>query len=109
MTEDSLKHRLVALLIADVVDYSRLMADNEEAVIVRRQWDDNSDYQIFLSEYREGDWTHPANDHDNLSPDDQDVTDPRVAMSGNGDTIIVWTQSDGANTQIFICEHRSVP
>jgi len=88
-------------------DYPQVaMDDNGNAVIVWRQFD-GSNFQIFKSEYRSGTWTHPASLSDNISPDGQDAYDPQVAMDDNGNAIIVWSQSDGSNYQIFKSEYRS--
>jgi hypothetical protein len=82
------------------------MDDNGNAIIVWSQ-SDGSDYQVFKSEYRNGSWTHPATLSDNISPNGQDAIHPQVAMDNNGNAIIVWSQSDGINTQIFKSEYRN--
>jgi len=88
-------------------DYPQVaMDDNGNAVIVWRQFD-GSNYQIFKSEYRSGTWTHPASLSDNISPDGQHASNPQVAMDDNGNAVIVWTQFDGNNYQIFKSEYRS--
>ncbi len=83
------------------------MDDNGNAVIVWRQFDGSNNRQIFKSEYRSGTWTHPSSLSDNISPDGQDASIPQVAMDDNGNAIIVWSQSDGSNYQIFKSEYRS--
>ena len=88
-------------------DYPQVaMDDNGNAIIVWRQFD-GSNFQIFKSEYRSGSWTHPASLSDNISPDGQDASIPQVAMDDNGNAVIVWSQSDGSNYQIFKSEYRS--
>ncbi len=81
------------------------MDNNGNAIIVWRQLDGAQD-QIFKSEYRGGAWTHPAGLSDNISPNGQDVYDPQVDMDNNGNIIIVWQQSNGAQDQIFKSEYR---
>ncbi|HPB30974.1 MAG TPA: hypothetical protein PLB62_05925 [Candidatus Sumerlaeota bacterium] len=81
------------------------MDDNGNAIIAWQQ-SDGSKFQIFKSEYRSGVWRHPADLFDNISPDGQDVWIPHVSMDKNGNVIIVWEQSDGANDQIFKSEYR---
>ncbi len=81
------------------------MGDNGDAIVVWYQSDGAND-QIFKSEYRGGSWTHPSSITDNISPDGQSAYDPQVAMDNNGDAIVVWYQSDGANDQIFMSEYR---
>jgi len=82
------------------------MDNNGNAVIVWRQ-SDGFYNQIFMSEYRNGSWDHPSSLTDNISPDGQSAGQPQVAMDNNGNTIIVWVQSDGSHNQIFISEYRS--
>ena len=80
--------------------------NNGEAVIVWRQTV-GANTQVFRSEYRNGSWTDPSNLADNLSPDGQDAFSPQVAISDNGEAVVVWTQSDGSNIQIFRSEYRN--
>ncbi len=63
--------------------------------------------QIYKAELRNGVWTYPSDVNDNISPDTAEVTDPEVAMDDNGNAIIVWTQSDGFNSQLFKSEYRN--
>lgn len=63
--------------------------------------------QVFISEYRSGTSTHPSSLTDNISPNGQFANAPQVAMGGNGDAIIVWTQTDGAFDQVFKSEYIS--
>jgi len=80
------------------------MDDNGDAIIVWPQMD-GSKLQTFKSEYRGGVWTHPANLADNISPNGQDVAFPEVVMSDTGRAIIVWSESDGSDAQLFISEY----
>jgi mRNA-degrading endonuclease HigB of HigAB toxin-antitoxin module len=82
------------------------MDNGGNAIIVWMQLD-GSNWQIFKSEYRDSVWTHPTGLNDNISPDGQDTLEyPKVAMDNNGNAIIVWTQSDGSNWQMFKSEYR---
>ncbi len=82
------------------------MNEDGEAVIAWHQFD-GTNIQIFRSEYRAGSWTDPSGLNDSISPGGQDAIIPIVAMDNNGDAIIGWRQSDGANTQVFRSEHRN--
>ncbi len=82
------------------------MDNNGNAVIVWQQYD-NANWQIFKSEYRNSAWTHPSSVTDNISPDGQNAEHPQVAMDDNGNAVIAWHQSDGANEQIFKSEYRN--
>jgi hypothetical protein len=81
------------------------MDNNGNAIIVWYQ-SDGAVYQIFKSEYRNGAWINPSSLADNISPDGQHAFYPQVAMDNNGNAIIIWYQSDGANDQIFKSEYR---
>ncbi len=80
------------------------MDDNGAALIVWSQFD-GSRNQIFMSEYRGHDWTHPASLSDKISPDGQNAETPQVAVNNAGKAIIVWSQSDGTAMQIFKSEY----
>jgi len=80
--------------------------DDGNATVVWMQ-SDGSNRQIFMSEYRNGTWTHPSSLTDNISPDGQDASAPQVAMDSNGNIVVVWSQSDGSNSQIFMSEYRN--
>lgn len=78
--------------------------------------------QIFKSEYRNGNWAHPADltSASYISPNGRDAEFPQVAMDDKGNAIIVWQQYDntdkclgvvgappsGACKQIFKSEYR---
>jgi hypothetical protein len=86
--------------------YPQVAMDNNGNAIIVWQQSNGTNYHIFKSEYRGGVWTNPANFTDNISPNGQDAAYPQVAMDNNGNAIIVWQQSDGANFQIFKSEYR---
>jgi len=81
------------------------MADNGEAVIVWRQSDGFS-YQVFKREFREAQWIEPIDILDNISPSGETTYEPRVATNNSGETLVVWRQSDGNNSQAFKSEFR---
>jgi uncharacterized protein YheU (UPF0270 family) len=88
-------------------EFSQVAMDNNgNAIIVWSQLD-GTNSQIFKSEYRNGAWINPASLSDNISPNGQDASAPQVAMDNNGNAIIVWSQSDGTNSQIFKSEYRN--
>ena len=82
------------------------MDDSGNAIIAWMQSDGTAD-QAFMSEYRSGTWTHPADLTDSFSPDGQDTQIPRVAMDNDGKAVIVWAQHDGSEEQIYLSESRS--
>jgi len=90
----------------NVYDVGVAMDNNGNAIITWRQYD-GSYYRIFKSEYRGGVWTNPVLLTDNISPGGTTAYDPQVAMDDNGNAIITWRQSDGANYQIFMSEYRN--
>jgi uncharacterized protein YheU (UPF0270 family) len=82
------------------------MDDDGNALIVWRQ-SDGSFVQVFKSDYRNGTWVNPTGPTDNISPDNQNVSDVNVAMDDNGNAIIVWGESDGSFDQVFKSEYRN--
>ena len=52
-------------------------------------------------------WSDPASLSDNISPDGTAVHYPQLAKDDNGNALIVWSQSDGSNDQIFRSEYRN--
>lgn len=80
--------------------------DNGNAIIT---WVglDGSNFQIFKSEYNAGVWSNPSSLSDHISLGGQDCDPPAIAMDAQGNAIIVWSQSDSANTQVFKAEYRS--
>jgi hypothetical protein len=82
------------------------MDDNGNIIIVWME-SDGTNSHIFKSERWNGIWTYPANLSDHISLNGQDAIEPHVAMDNNGNAIIVWMQSDGANLQVFKSERRN--
>jgi hypothetical protein len=83
------------------------MDNNGNAIIVWKQYN-GINYKIFKSEYRNGVWHNPTSLSDYINPDGTSPAfDPQVAMDNNGNAVIVWSQSDGSNYQIFKSEYRN--
>ncbi len=89
-----------------VYNPSVAISDNGDSLIVWNQ-SDNSRDQVFLSEYRNGTWTHPVDSSDNISPNGNDVNNPKAYINASGESLIVWQQFDGSNNQIFMSEYRN--
>ncbi|MFC1745538.1 Ig-like domain-containing protein [Candidatus Riflebacteria bacterium] len=81
--------------------------DNKGNTIIVWMQSDGTNQQVFKSEYWNGVWTHPSGLTDNISPDGQPASYTAKAMDNNGNAIIAWHQSDGANKQIFKSERRN--
>ena len=88
-------------------DAFHVAADADGNGIVVWSQGDGANSQVFKSQYSNGIWTHPTGLSDNISPNSQDAFSPTVAMDDDGNAIILWTQSDGANVQVFKSEYRS--
>ncbi len=77
------------------------MDNNDNAIIVWKQHLGNGDSAnngaIFMSEYRNGSWTHPSALNDAINPGlmSNKARFPRVDMNDNDNAIIVWQQYDG--------------
>lgn len=77
------------------------------ATVVTWQQSDGNDLRIYHSAYRNGSWSHPVSRYDGiLSPIGSDATAPRVALDDQGDTTIVWQQSDGSHQQVYVAVYR---
>lgn len=87
---------------------SQVAMDNKgNAIIIWEQFNGINN-QIYMSEYRSGQWNHPTDlISDAISIAGQDAWTPYVAMDDNGNAIIAWGQSDGTNTQIYVSEYRN--
>ena len=90
------------------------ISDNGDAVIVWRQATKNdkfdTDSKVFMSEYRNGSWTHPAglDDFIGLPGEDTPAQDPEVAMDDNGNTIIVWGQMDApGSSHLYMSQYEN--
>ncbi len=82
--------------------------DNNGNSIIAWGQSDGTNQQIYMSTYSNGSWTHPTDlTTDAISVAGQNARNPHVAMDINGNAIIVWEQSDGANPQIYMSEYRS--
>lgn len=78
-----------------------VMSDAGHAVVAWMQ--SNGDYQqVYRSDYRGGDWTHPEDLTEHISPDGTNALfTGQIGMDRNGDCFIVWEQYDGVNWQLF--------
>jgi hypothetical protein len=76
-----------------------------DKIIVAWKQSDGTNQQIFNSQFLFGTWFNPTDLSDNLSPDGTDATAPQEGMDSAGNTIIVWSQGDGTNQQIFMANY----
>lgn len=83
------------------------MDDHGNAIVAWYEKDAADDGQVYLSEYRNGAWKHPASLADSISLKGQDAGFPSVAMGNDGDAIVVWRQSDGVDARIYRSEYRN--
>jgi len=95
----------------DVKDVRVAMDNLGNALIIWIQNDGIYD-RLYLSEYREGSWTHPSSIADTIDPGGQDLTTNAfggrfdTTIDGNGNGIIIWNQSDGVYNRIYKSEFR---
>lgn len=84
------------------------MTDSGDTLIVWSQESDTGRHAIYKSDYRGGEWDHPRDLADHISPSGGgDALRPQGAINTKGEAIIVWEQP-GANgkSQIFKSEFR---
>lgn len=84
------------------------MSDDGTALIVWAQWDGLSSCiggygckLVYLSEYRDGTWTHPAA-NEPISPTGANAYNPKLGVDAAGNAFVVWQQS----SRIFLSEYR---
>ncbi|UCG37885.1 MAG: hypothetical protein JSV00_06695 [bacterium] len=79
------------------------MDDSGDAIVTWVQSEPLGSTWIFVSERNgaTGPWSHPSGAGDSIAVADSSVSNPRLAMASDGDAVISWTESDGANLQVF--------
>lgn len=90
----------------DTSDPAVATSANGDTVVVWNDYD-GSYNRIYLSERRDGVWTHPADLSDAFSLAGSDAYNPAVAISDTGDTVVTWQQYDGTEYQIYFSEYRA--
>ncbi|MCR9145038.1 MAG: LruC domain-containing protein [bacterium] len=89
------------------------MANNGDTIILwgHRDGVSGTPFRLYKSEYRGGVWTHPADVNDFVSiPVNTSTPEWDVAMSDNGDAVIVWTQNDIVErnlNRLYMAEYRA--
>ena len=92
---------------ADAFGPQVALNDAGDAVVVWHQNDGSSPRRIYKAERHGGIWTLPANLDDHLSIAGTSAYDPQVALSANGDAVVVWWQIVSAlHYQIYKAEYR---
>jgi len=88
-----------------------VMADNGDTIIKWTQYSNAAlDDHLYISEYRNGTWTHPSGfgDHVSLNGSQVSYGGGEVAMDNNGNAIIVWRQPNAYGwSHIFKSEYRN--
>jgi hypothetical protein len=70
-----------------------VMSASGDAVVIWEQSNGSED-QIYMSEYRNGLWTHPADLTDHISLDGMEAYEAHLAIDDDGDTLVVWLQAN---------------
>ena len=92
---------------ADAFGPQVALNDAGDAVVVWHQNDGSGPRRIYKAERHGGSWTLPANLDDHLSMAGTSAYDPQVALSANGDAVVVWWQIVSAlHYQIYKAEYR---
>ncbi|MCK4707476.1 MAG: hypothetical protein KAU21_02580, partial [Gammaproteobacteria bacterium] len=97
-----------ATAIGGILSYSVAMGNNGEAVIAWSQdippasCGDLTDRQVFVSEYREGGWSHPADFNEHLINLDIMTYLPKSMMDNSGNILLGWS----SYTDLFFSEYR---
>lgn len=105
-------------------EFEVAMDNNGNAIVVWEQHIGNrlnaDQGAVFMSEYRNGSWTHPLNNNAFINPGTMfnNAKFPRVAMNDNDEALVVWEQDDDTMdctwldnpspcNQVFMSEYRS--
>lgn len=84
-----------------------VMNDAGDALVVWEQIH-SGQYQIFVSRYRNGTWTHPQSTGDHISVYGKAANEAQVALSEGGDAVVAWSQNNNSNEKkIFISHLRN--
>ncbi|MCI5072582.1 hypothetical protein MRY82_06555 [bacterium] len=90
-----------------VSDHQVVMNSSGETLIVWRQYD-GLRRNIYMSQYRNGLWTHPQNITDYLDLlSTYNVDDVHVALDDAGDAIIIWSHYNGTEDNYYKAEYRN--
>lgn len=93
----------------NAVDPYVAMGDNGDAIVVWIQTSSEGRPQVFSAEYRSGAWTLPVDDSDfiSIASGGGGSYIVRAAMNSNGDTVLVWEQTDDLGTaHVFKAEYK---
>lgn len=82
------------------------MDDLGNTVIVWSQEYTDGFHNIYISEYREGQWTHPSLE-DYINPRGGDGLRPEAAMNNRNEALIAWEQDPGGLSRIYKSEFRN--
>ena len=77
-----------------------------DAIVVWLQ-SDGAHMHVYGRQRRSGSWTTIDAGSGHIDPEGQSSNAPHVAMDDNGEALIVWSQSDGTNSHIYMSEYRS--
>jgi hypothetical protein len=89
----------------------QVVMNNSGAALIAWEQPGNDDKSlIFMSEFREGKWSHPDDLNDHISPKSSSRKDsahrPLVGMDDEGNAAISWQQRYGSKQGIFLSEYR---
>ena len=76
-----------------------------DAIVVWLQGDGLHTH-VYGRQRRNGFWRTIDAGSGHIDPEGQSSNAPHVAMDDNGDALVVWSQSDGTNSHIYMSEYR---
>lgn len=79
----------------------RVNASGDKIMLWTQAVGNPAEVKLFKAEYQNGSWNFPTDLTPRVSLDGSDVVSYDVAINDQGDTVIVWSQSDGDNLQLF--------
>lgn len=91
---------------AYVRDVSVAMHPNGDAIVTWQQWNGAED-QVYISEFRDGAWSHPSDLSESIGLDGGSCYNVRSATSANGDAIVSYVFRHRSRTRfVMMSEYR---
>ncbi len=81
------------------------MGSNGDAMIAWHHADSEGD-KVYVKEYRDSQWQPNRLLNGAIATETASDLDLEVAMDDNGNTVVVWNQSDGNNQRVYRAEYR---
>jgi hypothetical protein len=89
----------------NAISPSIAVGDGGDTIIAWLQ-SDGSDNRVMVSQYRDGNWTHPLSTSEAISLPGSAAGNPCVAMGTDGEGLVLWGQLDSGNRALLASQYR---